>query len=167
VTGASLLLMLYAIFAGDKKLEPSYFSFEHLFIGIVSGIVLYSLFFIGFTIFKPLVSDGAVNVYRFRKEISLIIPSILLPFTSFCEEFFWRAFVQKNLFRDYGIYGMLITSILYALIHLPTLNLPLVFAALIAGLFWGVLYVYTDSLWIVVFSHMVWTEFIFVFLPLK
>jgi membrane protease YdiL (CAAX protease family) len=115
----------------------------------------------------PFVSDGAVNVYRFRSELSLIIPAILLLITSFCEESFWRAFIQEYMFKLYGRFGIIITSLLYALIHLPTFNYPLVLAAFIAGLYWGLIYVYTDSFWVVVFSHIAWTELVFVFFPLK
>jgi membrane protease YdiL (CAAX protease family) len=167
VTGASLVLMLYASNNRETKHEIIHLSLRKVLFGIISGVALYAIFFIGFTIFKPFVSSGAVDVYRFRTEFSLVIPATLLLITSFCEESFWRAFVQVNLFKLYGRYGIIITSLLYALIHLPTFNLPLVFAALIAGLYWGALYVYTDSFWVVVFSHIVWTELIFVFLPLK
>jgi membrane protease YdiL (CAAX protease family) len=46
------------------------------------------------------------------------------------------------------------------------MNVPLIAAALIAGLFWGILYQRTGSLLLVIASHLVWTELIFVFLPL-
>ena len=52
------------------------------------------------------------------------------------------------------------------MIYLAIVFLPLA-GALIAGLFWGLLYEYTESFWVVVFSHIVWTELIFVFLPLR
>ena len=167
VTGASIVLMLYAKYYKEKKIEILCFSLVKVILGIFSGFALYSLFFIGFSVFKPFVSDGAVNVYRFRSELSLTIPAILLFITSFCEESFWIAFIQENLFKLYGRFGIIITSLLYALIHLPTFNYPLVFAALIAGLYWGLLYFYTNSFWVVVFSHIVWTELIFVLVPLK
>jgi membrane protease YdiL (CAAX protease family) len=167
VTGASLVLMIYTKYNKEKKIKILDISLEKVQIGIISGIALYSLFFIGFSVFKPFVSDGAVNVYRFRSELSLIIPAILLLITSFCEESFWRAFIQEYMFKLYGRFGIIITSLLYALIHLPTFNYPLVFAALIAGLYWGLIYVYTDSIWVVVFSHIAWTELGFVLLPLK
>jgi membrane protease YdiL (CAAX protease family) len=167
VTGASLVLMIYTKYNKEKKIKILDISLEKVQIGIISGIALYSLFFIGFSVFKPFVSDGAVNVYRFRSELSLIIPAILLLITSFCEESFWRAFIQEYMFKLYGRFGIIITSLLYALIHLPTFNYPLVFAALIAGLYWGLIYVYTDSIWVVVFSHIAWTELVFVLLPLK
>ena len=109
---------------------------------------------------------GAVNVYLFRSELPLVVPASLLLITSYCEEYFWRHYIQTALEDGKGLRAVILTSILYASIHIPTMNLPLVVAALIAGLFWGIIYKYTGSLWLVVFSHIAWTELIFVFLPL-
>jgi membrane protease YdiL (CAAX protease family) len=136
--------------------------------GIISGILLYGLFKVGYTFFETLVMRGAENVYAMRSELPLINVALFLVVTSFCEEYFWRGFVQGfTVSRIGAASGILLTTFLYAAIHLPTMNLPLVFAALIAGLFWGILYKYSRSIWIVVFSHMVWTELIFVFSPLS
>jgi len=128
--------------------------------------LLYGLFLFGFTVFKPFLEADANNVYVFRSELPMIIPAILLLITGFCEECFWRSYIQSNFTNLFGKTGILYTSILYALIHISTFNLGLVAAAFIAGLVWGVLYDQLDSFWIVVFSHIVWTELIFVFLPL-
>lgn len=135
-------------------------------IGVLSGALLYAIFLFGFNVFRPLLSSGAENVYQFRTELPIIIPSVLLMFTSFFEEFFWRGYVQRTLAADDKVRGVILTSMLYALIHLPTFNVPLIIAALLAGLAWGTIYELTDSIWIAVFSHIVWTELIFVFLPL-
>jgi len=62
--------------------------------------------------------------------------------------------------------GVLSTTLAYALIHAPTMNAPLILAAAIAGLFWGLIYQRTGNLWLVVASHLAWTELIFVLLPL-
>jgi len=166
VTGASIILALYAYISDDDR-TLTFPPVSEILKGYFSGFLLYALFYIGFNLFRSLVVGGAADVYSFRTELPLIIPSSLLLVTSFCEEYFWRRFTQRKLIKTFGVKGIIIASILYASIHLPTLNLPLVFAALIAGLAWGLLYEYTDSFWIVVFSHIAWTELIFVFLPLK
>ena len=166
VTGAAVILALYA-YASSEDREIDSPTIQDIGKGLSSGTLLYALFYIGFKVFRPLVEGGAANVYTFRTELPLIIPSSLLLITSFCEEYFWRYYTQSYLVKNHGAAGIIITSILYAGIHLPTLNLPLVFAAFIAGLAWGILYQYTGSLWVVVFSHMAWTELIFVLLPLK
>lgn len=166
VTLASVLLTLYAHFIGDANLRGVSLGREDIINGLGSGIALYGLFLIGFNVFRSLVAGGASDVYLFRSEMPLFVPATLLLVTSFCEEFFWRHYVQVSLSQRYGLKGILLTASLYAAIHLPTMNLPLTAAAFIAGLAWCLLYKHTGSLWLVVFSHIAWTELIFVFLPL-
>ena len=167
VTFASLLLSCYAYLIGKTSLKEVRFGKDDIIKGFGSGFILYGMFYIGFNVFRTLVSYGASDVYLFRSELPLFVPAMLLLVTSFCEEFFWRHYVQTNIFERYGFKGILLTNTLYSAIHLPTMNMPLVAAAFIAGLAWGLLYRYTGSLWLVVFSHIAWTELIFVFLPLR
>ena len=166
VTFASIVLSCYAFLVGKASLSGVRFGKEDIIKGLGSGFALYGLFVVGFNVFRSLVAGGASDVYLFRSELPLVVPALLLMVTSLCEEFFWRHYVQSSLFERYGFKGILLTTALYAAIHLPTMNLPLVAAAFIAGLAWGLLYRYTGSLWLVVFSHIAWTELIFVFLPL-
>ena len=166
VTFASIVLSCYAYLVGKASLSGVRFGKEDIIKGLGSGFALYGLFVVGFNVFRSLVAGGASDVYLFRSELPLVVPALLLMVTSLCEEFFWRHYVQSSLFERYGFKGILLTTALYAAIHLPTMNLPLVAAAFIAGLAWGLLYRYTGSPWLVVFSHIAWTELIFVFLPL-
>ena len=166
VTFASLLLSFYAHLVGKAGLKDVRLGKEKMIKGLGSGFALYSIFFIGFNVFRTLVTGGASDVYLFRSELPLIVPAMLLLVTSFCEEFFWRYYVQTSISEKYGFKGILLTAALYSAIHLPTMNMPLTVAAFIAGLAWGLLYKHTGSLWVVVFSHIAWTELIFVFLPL-
>ena len=164
VTIASIILAVYArVNSSDSPLKLER---KDIIWGLGSGLGLYASFFVGFNVFRFLVEHGAVNVYLFRSELPLVLPASLLLITSYCEEYFWRHYIQTALEDGKGLRAVIITSILYASIHIPTMNLPLVAAALIAGLFWGIIYKYTGSLWLVVFSHIAWTELIFVFLPL-
>jgi len=168
VTLASMMLALYAYWAGrNGLLEVKSPNSNEIVKGIASGLLLYGLFKVGYTIFEPFVMGGAENVYTMRSDSPLLLAAVFLVVTSFCEEYFWRGYVQAfTVVRMGKVPGILLTTIAYAAIHLPTFNIPLVLAAFIAGLVWGILYEYTGSLWLVVFSHMVWTELIFVFLPL-
>lgn len=164
VTLASMILAVYARLSSSES--PVKLKGKDIVWGIGSGLGLYALFFLGFNVFRSLVESGTYNVYLHRSELSLVIPALLLLITSYCEEYFWRHYIQTAMEDTRGLRGVIITSILYAAIHISTLNLPLVMAALIAGVFWGLIYKYTGSFWLVVFSHIVWTELIFVFLPL-
>lgn len=165
VTLASIILAAYA-YRSDKHGALRYPTLREITFGIGSGLLLYALFYVGFNLFKPFVAGGASNVYLFRTELPLIIPAGLLLATSFCEEYFWRMYSQRSFINRYNATGVLINSLIYAAIHITTMNIPLVFAALIAGLFWGILYEQYDSFWVIVFSHITWTELIFVISPL-
>jgi len=166
VTMGSIILTTYAQCFAEEKARLRLPMFREIVWGAASGILLYILFFAGYNLFRPVLEMGALNVYVFSKEAPLLTPAFLLIITSFCEEYFWRGYIQEAMISKVGRWGIITASLLYASIHIPTLNLPLVFAALIAGLSWGVLYDYTKSIWVTTFSHIVWTELVFVFLPL-
>jgi membrane protease YdiL (CAAX protease family) len=167
VTIASIVLALYAAFLGRGVAGGDHeISVSMVLKGVVSGGFLYASFFVGYNVFRSSVESGASSVYLFRTDSPLYIAAVSLIITSLCEEFFWRRYLQTVLVESHGGTGLSLNALAYAFIHLPTGNLALVFAALIAGLFWGLLYEYTESFWAVVFSHIVWTELIFVFLPL-
>jgi membrane protease YdiL (CAAX protease family) len=163
-------LGVYASKVDQEKLfqELTGFNIVDFSKGAIGGIILYLFFYIGYSSMRTFLLGGASKVYLFRAESPTTIIAVSLIITSFCEEFFWRAYIQRNLVLHYGLKnGILITTIAYALIHAPTMNTPLIFAALIAGLFWGILYAQTQNIWLVTASHLFWTELIFVFLPLK
>jgi len=60
-----------------------------------------------------------------------------------------------------------VTSSLYSLIHLPTLNPSLIFVALVGGLVWGYLFTrYKNDLLPCLVSHILFDELVFVVLPI-
>jgi len=166
VTLASAALALYASVIGGVdprgclKLDK-----EALAKGALSGALLYAFFALGFSTFRPFVERSAAAVYQLKGDSPVLAASALIV-TSICEEYFWRLYVQRALVAGTGRAGLALSTLAYALIHLPTLNAPLVFAALTAGLCWGLLYDRTGSFGVVAASHIVWTELVFVFLPL-
>ncbi len=169
VTLSVLFLALYATLSEKEMIAEAVNSLriEEIAIGFVAGAMLYALFYLGYSVLRSFLEGGASNVYLFRLESPTIIIASSLVLTSFCEEYFWRAYVQRRLIaRHGGTAGIFATTLAYALIHAPTMNAPLILAASIAGLFWGLAYHRTGSLWLVVASHLAWTELIFVLFPL-
>lgn len=167
VTVASIILALYAAFFGGGVAGRGHeISVTMVLKGVVSGGLLYASFYVGYNVFRSSLESGASSVYLFRADSPLHVVALSLIVTGYCEEFFWRRYLQTALVESHGGTGFSLSALAYAFIHLPTGNLALVFAALIAGLFWGLLYEYTESFWVIVFSHIVWTELIFVLLPL-
>ena len=169
VTFSAILLAVYASLAERELISEAVegLRIEELAQGLVAGALLYALFYLGYSVLRSFVEGGASDVYLFRLESPTAIIASSLILTSFCEEYFWRAYVQRRLTLKFGATtGVISTTLAYALIHAPTMNAPLTLAAAIAGLFWGLIYQRTGSLWLVVASHLAWTELIFVLLPL-
>jgi hypothetical protein len=139
-----------------------------LFLGVLSALALYLLFYGGYVVLRPFLEHGALNVYLLTGGVSAVQVAATLVYTSFCEELFWRGFVQRNIMVYLGdLAGFLVATAFYTLIHLFTLNAPLMLAALVAGLWWGFLYMLKRSLWLNIISHIVWTELVILMLPLR
>jgi len=135
-------------------------------LGAASGLLLYGLTWLGFQLLRPLVQGSALAVYSLASDVPRppLVP--LLAFVGFCEEAFWRAFVQGALREAMGsARALALGSLLYASVHLWTLNAPLILLALFLGLVWGLLFQATRSLALVASSHAVWDELAFVFFP--
>ncbi|MCK4317959.1 CPBP family intramembrane metalloprotease, partial [Candidatus Bathyarchaeota archaeon] len=138
VTVASIILASYAAVFGRGVAGGGHeISVAMVLKGVVSGGFLYASFFVGYNVFRSLVESGASSVNLFRTDSPLYFAAVSLMITSYCEEFFWRRYLQAALVERHGRTRFSLSALLYAFIHLLTGNLALVFAALIAGLFWG------------------------------
>ncbi len=139
--------------------------------GISSALCLYGIFIAGNALSKiifPFAAHQVGAIYAKGGDTPRWVIALLLFFiTSPCEEIFWRGFLQRRLSRRLGGFaGWITAAVLYAAVHIASLNFMLVGAAGIAGLFWGFLYWRLKSLWPVVISHAVWTCLAFVALPI-
>ena len=168
---ASLLAAVSLLVMGEARkalLKPR---LRHVALGLLSAILLYGVFWMGreiLLILYPQARPALAAVYAPRGEISLWTVTLLLFLvTGPCEEIFWRGGVQGLLGQEAGgATALLCASLLYSLVHIWTLNLPLMLAALVAGLFWGFLFHSERSLIPGIVSHSVWSVLIFVLLPL-
>jgi membrane protease YdiL (CAAX protease family) len=95
------------------------------------------------------------------------LPRVLLPFIILAEELVWRGVVFEALGRRLPLLPtILLSSLVYAAIHLP-IGSPLLLAlALLCGLFWSTLRAATNSLVPSLLSHLVWDLLVFLFRPL-
>ena len=79
------------------------------------------------------------------------------------EELYWRGFIQRNLRGALSpTKALVVTSVVYASIHIVTLNLSLIFVALVGGIVWGWLYNRYMDMFPVLVSHILFDELIFV-----
>ncbi len=167
---ALILAGLSVIFAGlpfaRRELNP-----RNTLTALLSAAVLYGLFYVCRNIAVEVFSFAPAQIggiYTIREEASpLLIVPVLLFITSPCEELFWRGFVQRfGVVRFGPRNGWLFASLLYAAVHISSGNFMLVGAALVAGLFWGYVYLRTQSIYICILSHAVWTVAVFLVFPL-
>jgi uncharacterized protein len=168
-TGSLLILITYAMFQEDVDDEASFF--KYISIGVISGLLLYSLFWLGVQVFDllNLPFDSSVKkLYRwfapslFWQYLALIL--VAAP----GEELFWRGFIQKRLLRYFGTFGsIMLSALLYASVHIYSGTIILMLAAFLSGLMWGALYLWKKSMPLVIVSHIVFDIMIFIILPLK
>jgi len=168
LASATFILLIIAVLLSREKLRL-HASISLILYGIVTAVLLYGLFYFGFEATKsnPIFSQGINQVYGLRSNEPRWLIAVLLIFPiGPGEELYWRGLIQRTFAEKYGSnFGLIIASLAYALVHLPTLNLPLIMTALIGGLVWGSLYKFTNSLVPGIVSHVLWDLMIFIILP--
>lgn len=168
-TAAMLILISYSII--HEEIEDNTSTFSYLSIGVLSGIGLFGLFWLGSTMIELLNLPFSSQISRLYSRFSpdlfwhyLVLVLIIAP----GEEIFWRGFVQKRLHNHFGVkISIGLSVLLYASVHLYSGEFILVLAAIIAGLAWSTLYAWKRSMPLVIVSHLVFDLLLFVFLPLR
>ena len=96
--------------------------------------------------------------------ISLLLLFVIGP----AEEFFRRGYVQRTLSETLNPNkAFIITTLVYTLVHVPSLNLMLILAALVCGVAWGGFYrLFPEKLPAILLSHALWDAAAFVWFPL-
>ncbi|KKB39168.1 CPBP family intramembrane glutamic endopeptidase [Bacillus thermotolerans] len=168
-TAANLFFISFAIISepiDDKQRTRSYLKY-----GVLSGLVLYALFFIGHWLLPYLPFDWdrqVASIYnRYAPEFSWHYIVLILVFIP-GEELFWRGFVQKRLslyFND--LVAIVAASLLFASIFIYSGNFIWMAASFAAGLFWGALYVWKRSIPMLIISHLVFDLLLIILLPLS
>ena len=148
------------------------FKLRYLWLGPLSAILLYGIFWLGKEISSllfPFASREISNVYFNKTQLNLSAIGFLLFFIMGpAEEIYWHGFVQRSLSERMGpMSGLFLTTVIYSLVHIFALNFMLLVAAAICGFFWGWLYQREQSLIPVILSHSIWDVIIFVIFPLS
>ena len=165
---AILLVVAFSLGRSNMRLKPSG---RALIIGVLSAVLLYLFFWSGFQVLRGnstfIQQVSSVYLLRTSEPSDLIFLLLIFPIGP-AEEVYWRGLIQKELQRKMsGGAPIIVTSVLYSLIHLPTLNPSLIFVALVGGLVWGYLFRrYNNDLFSCLVSHILFDELVFVLLPL-
>jgi membrane protease YdiL (CAAX protease family) len=165
ITIAAFILLATALAVGRKELSirPTPLT---MVVGVVSAVLLYLFFWSGYQVLSgfPQFTGTISSVYSLKgAEPTSFIATVLLFPIGPTEEIYWRGFIQNALAKKLSTRSsILLTSVIYSSLHIPTLNPSLLFVAFIGGLAWGYVY-YRWGLAASIVSHVLWDEMIFVF----
>ncbi len=139
-------------------------------LGLAAALALFIVFAAGNQITRYIFDFAGRNidaVYGFRGGASSLRIALLMAFViGPGEELFWRAFLQRRLSGRFGEWiGFTVATALYTAVHLASSNLMLVLAAMVCGIFWGLLYLRFKSPLINMVSHTVWDIAVFIIFP--
>ncbi|WP_244614618.1 CPBP family intramembrane glutamic endopeptidase [Pseudofrancisella aestuarii] len=130
-----------------------------LFYGLISIVILIPIIF----------ALGFVHWDVKLTKITLLFAIVNLIFTCISEEIFWRGFVQNSIAKySSSIIAVLITSILFAVIHIVFAGVNFAILAFVASLIYGFSYVKTKRLEVSIICHYFvnMAQFIFVTYPI-
>jgi uncharacterized protein len=139
-------------------------------LGLAATLALFIVFAAGNQISRYIFEFARRNidaVYEFRGgasslRIALLMAVVIGP----GEELFWRSFLQRRMAQRFGgWHGFAAATALYTAVHLASGNLMLVLAAMVCGIFWGLLYLRFKSPLINMVSHTVWDIAVFIVFP--
>jgi membrane protease YdiL (CAAX protease family) len=164
-----IAVSLYSLFWQRPEIS---FRLRSFFLGLLSAAVLYLIFLLGNKVAPYILTGGKAQVgaiYSLGAGANRVLIFLLLFFiTGPGEEIFWRGFLQDRLMKRWGIFtGYLLTTALYAGVHVFSWNLILILAAFVAGAFWGLLYLWKRDLLAQIVSHSFWSAVIFAVAPVR
>lgn len=166
---AAILWFMSVKLGGNFKAQFS-LNAKDLILGFVSAAVLWGVFYAG-DYLSSLMFDFARqqvgSIYQLRKgESSVLLGLLLALLIGPAEEIFWRGYVQRTLIQKKGEWpAFFMTALVYALVHVWSFNFMLIMAALVCGIFWGLLYRYNKNLVTLIISHSVWDVAVFLLFP--
>lgn len=168
-TASMLFLIGFSIL--NEEIDDHLSFIKYLFLGILSGSLLYGIFYIGNILLSELNLPFAKEVTKLYKQLSpttiwhhIVLILIIIP----GEEIFWRGFIQKRLAKILPIHiSILIASLMYASVNIYSNTYILPFVAILTGIYWGYLYHWKKSLPLVIVSHLIFDFLLLVLFPLR
>lgn len=156
-----------ALLREDVRTRP----LRKIALGVLSAAALYGVFYVGGLLvrrFLPMGGEGIGAVYALKAgapafRIGILLLLIIGP----GEEIFWRGYLQRTWQNRFGCASALPFAVaVYTAVHVASGNPVLVLAAAVCGLFWGVLYQRSGSVFLVAVSHTSWDLAVFLLFPL-
>ncbi len=172
VAGVVLTTLSLALSPDLLGVLKSTFSPKHIALGVALAALLWCIFWVGDKVacwMFPFAEGEIGSIYSMKDGTSpwLIGPLLLLVIGP-AEEIFWRGFVQRQFsLKMNPTWAFVLTTAIYALVHIWAGNFMLVVAAAVVGGVWGLLYrLWPKGLWTLIISHAVWDVVVFLVLPI-
>lgn len=146
---------------------------SEILLAVAIATVLWGIFYVGDKVSTALwgfTREQIEDIYGMQGEVSTPVLSLLLLLViGPAEEIFWRGSIQRSLSKHLGANaGFVLTTLLYALVHVSSGNFMLIMAALTAGIVWGGLYrLFPHRLSALILSHALWDAAVFVWFPIR
>ena len=130
---------------------------KDIFIGLILGFII---MLSGFTC---LILSKQLEFLTIQFNLTDLLLSIgIFIFVAISEEVLLRGYILNNLMTSFNKYfALIISSVIFSLLHVanPNFNLFSLFELFISGLFLGLAYIYTKSLWFPIALHFSWNFF--------
>lgn len=168
---SAAILMVITIVLRKEVLKQFEFNWKSIGLGIAAAAVLWVVFYFG-EFFSSLLfgfaRDQVDGIYALKDgQNKLWIALGLLFVMGPAEEIFWRGYVQQSLIAKYGEWGaFFIATLIYTLVHIWSFNFMLIMAAMVCGIFWGLMYRYNKNLVPLIISHSLWDVAVFILFPI-
>ena len=130
---------------------------KDLLLGVLFGLYIMLLGFIYLIINEQIIFKSFL-----LKPIDLLLSVDVFIFVAVLEELFLRGYVLNNLLTSFNKYtALIISSVIFSLMHAPNPNANVIglFGVFVAGIFFGLSYIYTKSLWFPIGLHFSWNFF--------
>lgn len=172
MTGSALTLSVFATLFNPGWWRGVKWSIPNVLLGVGIAVALWMVFWVGdkvsawmFDFARPQVD----SIYGMKEgESPWLLAALMLVLIGPAEEIFWRGYVQNALSKRWNSNtGFIVTTLVYALVHIWSFNFMLVMAALVVGAIWGLAYrLYPQKLGTLIVSHAVWDVVVFVLFPI-
>ena len=172
MTGSALTLSVFATLFSPGWWREVKWSTSNVLLGVGIAVALWMIFWVGdkvstwmFDFARPQVD----SIYGMKEgESPWLLAALMLVLIGPAEEIFWRGYVQNALSKRWSPnVGFIVTTLVYALVHIWSFNFMLVMAALVVGAIWGLAYrLYPQKLGALIVSHAVWDVAVFVVFPI-
>ncbi len=159
--GTVFIIWIFRKFIDNKPFYTLGFLKKDLWKDIILGLFVgFIMIAIGFYILQSFGQiDYKINTINYTKIVSGLVLFIIVAIN---EEILFRGYLLNNFMDSVPKYwALLITAVLFGAMHLGNANIDAIGFSniIIAGLFLGISYIYTKSLWFPIALHFSWNFF--------